>query len=151
MLYVCMCSCMAVGVCSSSVVPLAVSTCMRTLYSIWHGGLGGVRRIQGCYLHVCTERAPLEQCLEWLVRAIYLYRLACTVLVPLLHASTGNVPTYPRLCSYCTCTIAQCVLYCTPCTMIRQARIRTRTVVVTLHIVYRAYTSCTVVWRGQRG
>ena len=25
-------------------------------------------------------------------------------------ASTGNVPTYPRLSSYCACTIAQCVL-----------------------------------------
>ena len=61
-LYVRVCSCMAVGVCSSSVVPLAVSTCMRALYSIWHGGLGGVCSIQVCYLHVCTERAPLEQC-----------------------------------------------------------------------------------------
>ena len=28
--------------CSPSVVPLAVSTCMRALYSIRHGGLGGV-------------------------------------------------------------------------------------------------------------
>ena len=25
-------------------------------------------------------------------------------------ASTGNVPAYPRLYSYCTCTVAQCVL-----------------------------------------
>ena len=71
-MYVCVCSCMAVGACSSSVVPLAVSTCMRALYSIWHGGLGGVRSIQGCYLHVSTERAPLEQCLAWLARAMYL-------------------------------------------------------------------------------
>ena len=65
----CVCSCMAVGMCSSSVVPLAVSTCMHALYSIWHGGLSGVS-IQGCYLHVCTERAPLELCLAWLVRAM---------------------------------------------------------------------------------
>ena len=79
-LYVCVCSCMAVGVCSSSVIPLVVSTCMRALYSIWHGGLGGVRSIQGCYLHVCTERAPLEQCLAWLVRAMY---LSCLCLYPL--------------------------------------------------------------------
>ena len=79
-LYVCVCSCMAVGVCSSSVVPLAVSTCMRALYSIWHGGLGGVRSIEGCYLHVYTERAPLEQCLAWLVRAMY---LSCSRLYPL--------------------------------------------------------------------
>ena len=33
----CMCVCMAVGMCSPSVVPLVVSTCMRALYSIWHG------------------------------------------------------------------------------------------------------------------
>ena len=35
--------------------------------------------------------------------------------VPLVHASTANAPTYPRLCSYCTCTVAQYVLYCTSC------------------------------------
>ena len=98
-----------------------------------------VRR--GCYLHVCTERAPLEQ-----------FGVASTgdvlilfVLVPLVRASTGNVPTYPRLCAYCTCTVAQCVLYCTSCTMNRRARVRIRTVVVPLHSVYRACTSCTVV------
>ena len=38
----------------------------------------------------------------------------CTVLVPLVQcsgmASTGNVPSYPRLYSYCICTVAQCVL-----------------------------------------
>ena len=85
-LYVCLCSCMAVGVCSSSVVPLAVSTCMRALCNIWHGGLGGVRSIQGCYLHVCTERAPLEQCLAWLVRAM---NLSCSCL--------------SRACTPCTC------------------------------------------------
>ena len=39
-LFVCVCT--AVGMCSPSVVPLAVSTCMRALYSIRHGGLGGV-------------------------------------------------------------------------------------------------------------
>ena len=85
-LYVCLCSCMAVGVGSSSVVQLAVSTCMRALFSIWHGGLGGVRSIQGCYFHVCTERAPLEQCLAWLVRAMY---LPCSCLY--------------RACTPCTC------------------------------------------------
>ena len=77
---------------------------------------------------------------------LILYR-ACTVLVPFVHASTGNVPTYPRLCSYCTCTVAQCVLYCASCTMNRRARVRTRTVVIPLRSVYRACTSCIVgVW-----
>ena len=47
---VCVCSCIAVDLCSSSVVPLAVSTCMRALYSIWHGGLGGVRSHTGVLL-----------------------------------------------------------------------------------------------------
>ena len=68
---VCVCVCTAVGMCSPSVVPLAVSTCMRALYSIRHGGLGGVSSIHECYLHVCTVRVPLEQCLAWLVRAMY--------------------------------------------------------------------------------
>ena len=36
----CMCVCTAVGMCSPSVVPLVVSTCMRALYSIWHGRPG---------------------------------------------------------------------------------------------------------------
>ena len=36
----CACVCTAVGMCSPSVVSLAVSTCMRALYSIWHGGFG---------------------------------------------------------------------------------------------------------------
>ena len=55
--------------------------------------------------------------------------------VPLVHASTGNAPTYPRLFSYCTCTVAQYVLYCTSCTMNRRARVRIRTVVVPLYSV----------------
>ena len=38
--------------------------------------------IQGCYLHVCTERVPLEQCLAWLVRAM---SLSGFVLVPCLY------------------------------------------------------------------
>ena len=59
----CMCVCTAVGMCSPSVVPLAVSTCIRALYSLWHGGLGGVRSIHECYLHVCTVRVPPQQCL----------------------------------------------------------------------------------------
>ena len=67
----CVCVCTAVGMCSPSVVPLAVSTCMRALYRIRHGGLGGVSSIHECYLHVCTVRVPLEQCLAWLVRAMY--------------------------------------------------------------------------------
>ena len=49
-MYVCVCSCIAADVCSSSVVPLAVSTCMRAFYSIWHGGLGGVRSYTGVLL-----------------------------------------------------------------------------------------------------
>ena len=36
----CMCVCTAVGMCSSSVVPLVVSTCMCPWYSIWHGQPG---------------------------------------------------------------------------------------------------------------
>ena len=84
----CVCVCTAVGMCSPSVLPLAVSTYIRALYSIWHGGLGGVGSIHECYLHVCIVRVPLEQCLAWLVRAMY---LSCS-------------------CLYCACTIAQCVL-----------------------------------------
>ena len=49
-MYVCVCSRIAVDVCSSSVVPFAVSTCMRALYSVWHGGLGGVRSYTGVLL-----------------------------------------------------------------------------------------------------
>ena len=33
----CMCMCTAVGMCSPSIAPLVVSTCMRALYIIWHG------------------------------------------------------------------------------------------------------------------
>ena len=72
--YVCV---YAVGMSSPSVVPLVVSTCVRVLYSIWHGGLGGVRSIHVCYLHVCTVLAPLEQCFG--------------------VASTGDVPILPVL------------------------------------------------------
>ena len=70
----CMCVsvCTAVGMCSPSVVPLTVSTCMCALYSIWHGSLGGVCSIHECYLHECTLRVPLEQGLAWLVRTMYL-------------------------------------------------------------------------------
>ena len=46
----CVCSCIAVDVCSSSAVPLALSTCMRALYRIWHGGLGSVRSYTGVLL-----------------------------------------------------------------------------------------------------
>ena len=58
----CMCVCTAVDMYSLSVVQLVVSMCVRALYSIWHGGLGGVRSIHECYLHVCTVLVPLEQC-----------------------------------------------------------------------------------------
>ena len=138
-MYVCVCSCMAVGVCSSSVVPLVVSTCMRTLYSIWHGGLGGVRSIQGCYLHVCTERAPLEQCSAWLVRA---YVLILFVLVPrvyplympvrvmyLLTRACARTALVPSHNVYCIVPLVQCtgepvfvlvlwLYHCTVCTVL---------------------------------
>ena len=38
--FTCMCVYTAVGMCSPSVVPLVVSTCMRALYSICHGQPG---------------------------------------------------------------------------------------------------------------
>ena len=48
-----------------------------------------------------------------LVLCFYHYTV-CTVLVLPVYcsglASTGNVPTYPRLYSYRSCTVAQCVL-----------------------------------------
>ena len=87
----CVCACTAVGMCSPSVVPLAVSTCIRALYSIWHGGLGGVGSIHECYLHVRTVRVPLKPCLAWLVRVMY---LSCSCLY----------------CAYLYCA-------CTPCTV----------------------------------
>ena len=36
----CMCACTLGGMCSPSVVLLVLSTCMRALYSIWHGQPG---------------------------------------------------------------------------------------------------------------
>ena len=134
----CVCVCTAVGLCSPSVVPLAVSTCMRALYSIWHGGLGGVGSIHECYLHVCTLRVPLKQCLAWLVRAMY---LSCS-------------------CLYCVCTIAQCVLclYSLYSVLAWLARLMylltgvcTRTVLVPSHSVYCACTPCTVIQHVQPG
>ena len=87
-LYVCVCvrrsACAARALYHSP----CVRVCMRVLYSIWHGSLSGVRSIHESYLHVCTMREPLEQCLAWLVRAMY---LSCS-------------------CLYCACIIAQCVL-----------------------------------------
>ena len=130
-------SCMCVCVCVS-VVLLAVSTCMRALYSIWHRGLGGVGSIHECYLHVCTVRVPLEQCLAWLVRAMY---LSCS-------------------CLYCACTFAQCVLclYSSYSVLAWPARVMylltrvcTRTVLVPSHSVYCACTPCTVIRHGQPG
>ena len=135
-LYVCVCT--AVGMYSPSVVPLAVSTCMRALYSIWHGGLGSVGSIHECYSHVCTVGVPLEQCLAWLVRAMY---LSCS-------------------CLYCACTIAQCVLglyslYGVLAWPTRVMYLLTRactcTVLVPSHSVYGACTPCTVIRHGQPG
>ena len=90
--------------------------------------------IQGCYLHVYTKRAPLEQCLAWLVRVMY---LSCFVLVPCLYPLYMPARTYlpalvlvlylyrrtvctvlcllynesasPCSYSYCGYTITQCV------------------------------------------
>ena len=135
---ICVCVCTAVGMCSPSVVPLAVSTCMRALYSIWYGGLGGVGSIHECYLHVCTVCVPLEQCWAWLVRAMY---LSCS-------------------CLYCACTIVQCVLcwYSLYSVLAWPARVMylltrvcTRTVLVPSHSVYCACTPCTVIRHGQHG
>ena len=135
---VCVCVCKAVSMCSWSVVPLAVSTCVRALYSIWHGGLGGVGSIHECYLHVCTVRVPLEQCLAWLVRAMYL----------------------SFSCLYCACTIAQCVLclYSLYSALAWPARVMylltrvcTRAVREPSHSVYCACTPCTVIRHGQHG
>ena len=105
----CMCMCVrtAVGMCSPSVVPLAVSTCIRALYSIWHGGLGGVCSIHKCYLHVCTVRVPLEQCLAWLARAMY---LSCSCLYSYCACTRTVLILVLYLYSYCSCIIAQCVL-----------------------------------------
>ena len=102
------------------------------------GGLGGVGRIRKCYLHVCTVRKPLEQCLAWLVRAMY---LSCS-------------------CLYCACTIAQFVLclYSLYSVLAWPARVMylltrvcTRTVLVLSHSVYCACTPCTVIRHGQPG
>ena len=84
----CVCVCTAVGMCRPSVVPLAMSTCMRALYSI------GMVAWAACVVYMsvtCTYVLcvfQIEQCLAWLVRAMY---LSCS-------------------CLYCACTIAQCVL-----------------------------------------
>ena len=126
-----------------------------------------------------------------LMRVLCLYHCTvCTVLVPLVQCSgmtsTGRVSIYPRLHSYCTYTVAQCVLCLYPLyrdsawparemyillvfvlvlcvyplysglawparAVYLLARVCTRTVVVPLHSVYYACTSCTVVWHGQHG
>ena len=132
------CVCTAVGMYSPSVAPLSVSRCMRALYSILHGGLGGVCSIHECYLHVCTVRVPLEQCLARLVRAMY---LSCS-------------------CLYCACTIAECLLCLYPLYSVLAwparviylfTRVCTRTVLVPSHSVYCVCTPCTVVRYGQHG
>ena len=81
-------------------------------------------------------------------------------------ASTVNVPILPVLVparTYCACTIAQCVLCSYPLYSIWAWPARAmylscpclclhiRTVLVPLHNVYRACTTCTVFWRGQHG
>ena len=109
--------------CNPSIVLFVVSTCMRALYSIWHGGLGGVRTIHECYLHVCTVLIPLEQyfgvastgnapILPVLVLELCLCHCTVyTVIVPLLQcfgiASTGNVPILPVL------LLVLCLYHCT--------------------------------------
>ena len=132
---ICMCVCVRRSACASRAL---LSTCTRALYSIWHGGLGGVGSVHECYLHVCTVRVPLKQCLAWLVRAMY---LSCS-------------------CLYCTCTIAQCVLclYSLYSVLAWPARVMylltrvcTRTVLVPSHSVYCACTPCTVIRHGQPG
>ena len=94
----------------------------------------------------------------WPARAMHVY----TVLVPLVQwsgiASTGNVHL-ARFYSYCACTIAQCVLCVYPLysglawparAVYLLVRVLTLTGVVTLHSVYYACASCTVIWLVQR-
>ena len=207
----CMCVCTAVGMCSPSVLPLVVSTWVRALYSIWHGGLGSVRSIHECYLHVCTVlvqlerhfgvastggvpilpdsactyvlylyhctlcnvRIPLVQCfgmastgsvpiLPVFVLVMCLtHCIVCTVLVPLVQcfgmASTGNVPILPVLilalclCHYTVCTVLVTLWHGQhgQCTYL--ARACTHTVLVSLHSVYCACTSCTVFGMASKG
>ena len=74
-------------------VTCAYVLCVYYLNSVWRGQYGRCTFMLVPCLCRCT---------------------VCTVLVPLIRcsgmASTGNVLTYPRLYSYCTCTVAQCVL-----------------------------------------
>ena len=139
-LYVCVCVCVYGG---RHVQPERCTTRREYVYAcvvqyIWHGGLGGVGSVHECYLHVCTVRAPLEQCLAWLVRAMY---LSCS-------------------CLYFSYTIAQCllclyslysVLAWPARVMYLLTRVCTRTVLVPSHSMYYACTLCTVIRHGQHG
>ena len=129
----CMCMCTAVGMCSPSVVPLVVSTCVRALYSIWHGGLGGVRSIHECYLHACIVLVPLEQCFG--------------------VVSTGDVPILPVLCLHVrtvlvtlhsVCTVLVPLVQCFG--MASTGSVLILPMLVPLHSVYYACTPCTVFW-----
>ena len=51
-------------------------------------------------------------------------------------ASTGNIPTYSRLYSYCTCAVGQCVLCLSPCTVIRHGQRGQCTCVLCLYLLY---------------
>ena len=92
-----------------------------------------------------------------LVLCVY-YCTVCTVRVSLVQwfsmASTGRVPIGPCLYSYCSCTIAQCLLclYLVSSGLAWPARAMylltrfcTRTVRVLLHSVYCACAPCAVV------
>ena len=87
---------------------------MRALYSIWHGGLGGVRSIQGCYFHVCTERAALfgvastgdVLILFVLVPCLYPLYMPARVIYPLTRACARTV-LVPSHSVYCIVPLVQ--------------------------------------------
>ena len=80
----CMRVCTAVGMCSPSVVPLVVSTCMCACIVYSMGSLGGVRSVHECLcLYV---RTVLVKCLAWTAWAMHrlcvgLRAWACTLCV----------------------------------------------------------------------
>ena len=129
--------------------------CVYHLNSVWRGYYGRCTYLA----HACTVLVSLHSAC-----------CACTPCTVFWHGQHGYVPTYPRLYSYCAYTVAQCVLYLYPlysdsawparamhlflpvfvlvlwlyyCTVC--------TVVVLLHSVYCACTSCTVFWYGLHG
>ena len=113
----CVCVCTAVGMCSPSVVPLAVSTCMRALYSIRHGGLGGVGSIHACTIAQCVLCLYcLYSVLAWPARVMYLLARVCT--------RTVLVPSHSVYCA------------CTPCTVIRHGQDGQCMRVLCLYLLY---------------